>query len=535
MKKILNKLYIIPVVLTAVILNSCSDYLDINKNPNSATSASPDLVISNALTSTASWVAGTYNDYGAWHVGYFANAGGYGGWGSVITYDYTTADYSNLWNIYDNLNDYQYVESSSKNDDQLAYYRAMAKVMKVYDFQMLVDAYNDIPYSEALKGDANVTPSYDSAPDVYKDMVAQLDSSITIINGVTSQLSVGPEDVLFNGDMDNWKRFANTLKLRLLIRAQNSSISDFVQSELNSFDTSIGFISDDAIVNPGYTVSSGKQNPFWNTYHSGTDGTVTGSARSRIPTYYIFGYYDGTKLSDENRGKVTYYGFDSGDTPLNQLGYTGSDAVPYVSGHPSWYIGEGTGTNTENTVGILKGRTMGQPIFLLADSEFLQAEAALNGYSQFGNAEDHYRAGVTASFRYLYKNVDNNVESGYDPEADAAEYMDVENAGNYLADYSAATTNSERLEAIITQKYIALNMINNAEAWNEYRRTGFPANNGKNNAANKYLSFSSITSSASRSDKLPTRILYPSDEFGRNADNVPKGIDSFTTLIFWAK
>jgi hypothetical protein len=95
-----------------------------------------------------------------------------------------------------------------------------------------------------------------------------------------------------------------------------------------------------------------------------------------------------------------------------------------------------------------------------------------------------------------------------------------------------ATTTAQKTEAIITQKYIALNYVNSEESWNEYRRTTYPKNTlGTSGIA----SFTSIVSESTRPDKLPTRIIYPSSEGSYNSANVPKNITPFKDLIFWAQ
>src|ERR1700730_6566671 len=85
-------------IATIVLLfaSSCKKYLDINKNPNAATSTTPEAILPQAITYTAAIVS-SYNDYGAELAGFAANAGGYGGFGSNWTYDFGPNDYSGLW------------------------------------------------------------------------------------------------------------------------------------------------------------------------------------------------------------------------------------------------------------------------------------------------------------------------------------------------------------------------------------------------------------------------------------------------------
>jgi hypothetical protein len=105
------------------------------------------------------------------------------------------------------------------------------------------------------------------------------------------------------------------------------------------------------------------------------------------------------------------------------------------------------------------------------------------------------------------------------------------NSSNYFVNFDLATTTEKQIEAIITQKYIALNFVHSHEGWNEYRRTGYPAISGTGATS----TFASIVSQSTRADRLPSRILYPATEIAYNGANVPQGINSFTSLIFWAK
>jgi hypothetical protein len=103
-----------------------------------------------------------------------------------------------------------------------------------------------------------------------------------------------------------------------------------------------------------------------------------------------------------------------------------------------------------------------------------------------------------------------------------------------LTDFAAAVGTAKQTEAIITQKYIALNMVNNNESWNDYRRTGYPTL-VNSPSATATQTFASKQSESSRADRLPSRVLYPTSEGSYNTSNVPKGLSPFTSLIFWAK
>jgi hypothetical protein len=522
------KKYISAIFITASLLglSSCKKYLDVNENPNQATTSTPTYVLPNAMEVTARTVV-TYHNYGAQTVGYMVNAGGFGGWGTIFTYNYTTSENTGLWtSVYGNLRDYQYILTSTQGNPNQLYFNAIARIMRAFDYQMLVDEYGNVPYTDALKGAEALTPKYDDAAAIYQDLVAQLNQAITDINTANAgtQLTVSTSDIMFGGNMASWKRFANTLKLRILLRASNSSLTAFVNTNLASFNSADGFLDEDATISPGYIVTAGKQNQMWETYHSNNAGTQSGFGRQFIPSRYVLSFYNGGHLTDTRRAALTYA--NGINVPANQLGNENNPPVA-LSGTPAWYIGGTDYASAPNTLGVLKGRTMRQPILLLAESNFLLAEAALKGYALAGTALTNFNAGVTASFRYLDKDVSGSVGAAV-PATEFTAYQ-AANAGNYLADYSLATTDAQRLEAIITQKYIALNFIHGHEAWSEFRRTGYPAVSG----TDATTTFASALSQSSRADRLPVRLIYPTSEYTYNPNNAPADINPFTSRIFW--
>jgi Starch-binding associating with outer membrane len=528
MKKISNLILLLGGISLASMNISCKKYLDINTNPNAATSSTPNLVLPQALVYTAANVS-SYNNYGSEVCGYAANAGGYGGFGSAWTYNYAPTDFSGLWSsTYDVLNDFQYIINSTQGSDNYAYYNAVAKIMKAYNFQLLVDTYNNVPYTSALKGSASITPTYDDAKTIYPSLATLLDSAIAIIKAAQYPSPLGTSDVMFAGNMTQWIKFANTIKLRLIVRANGVSGVTFANT---TFDSN-GFLTTDAVVNPGYqkaTATSGtQQNPAWNTWvqtYSGGTGN-----RAWMASNYIFAFY-ATKLVDSKRGAAIYYGWPS-SAIANQLG-NGASSVPSApSTAGAWY--SGSTSSLGNAIGVMKGPDMGEPLMLAAESYFLQAEANVRGLISGGNAAatSNFNNGIAASFQYLYKLPNGTQKPGTDYAGDATAYQTL-NSSNYLANFSLATTQAQQIEAIITQKYIALNFIHGHEAWNEYRRTHYPAI--VNGSSSPTATFASTLSQSTRPDKLPTRILYPSTEYSYNSANVPSNISPFSSLIFWAQ
>lgn len=519
-------------------LSSCEKFLDVNDpNPNSATYSTPELILPQATAYVANNFV-SYHGHGARLVGYHVNAGGYGGWGDTFTYEYTSASFNGFFNsAYDNLLDLEYVITASTDEEgalrpEYVNFYGAAKILKAYLYMNLVDLYNDVPYSEGAKGAEFITPKYDDAKTIYQGLAVELDEAIAAIKSQTVTNPLASSDVLFGGNMTTWIQFANTIKLKLYVQANGEGVfsgSLSVSSE--------GYLTDDALVDPGYERANGKQNPSWNSYHSTYTATAqVGFGRQWLPSRYTVAFYTGTKISDPLRGAATYRALSTtpvGTVPQNHLGNTPTpDNLPTVAGtlgSSPFYIGTpGAATGANNTIGTLKGSSMGQPIMLAAESYLLQAEAVVRGIIA-GDAKSLFEKGIEASFRYLYKDVNGVVVSGKNPVADAATYIS-SNPNSRLVNFSLAASDEQRIEAIITQKYIAYNNIGGHIAWADFRRTGYPSivpNGGPTET------FVSIMSAMPTVDRLPGRILYPENESSMNAENVPQGISVEGSFVFW--
>ncbi len=270
-------------------------------------------MLPSAIVSTAG-VTNQFNSYGAHFGGYMANAGGFSGFGNLLNYNLVPGDYNAMWvNSYrDPLADLRYVIKKTEGDPTYAYFNAAARILTVYNYQRLVDAFGDIPYSEALRADEGImAPKYDDAAEVYMDLFAQLDNAINIIKVAEDPANLTPPtslkkatDPLFGSlttterkpleQMLDWKKFANTLKLRILMRlSEKTQFAAFVTTGFANLDANgIGFLADDAIVDPGYELN--RPNPEWATWGRTTTDVLANS--SRIPTTYSFGFYSGTKI-----------------------------------------------------------------------------------------------------------------------------------------------------------------------------------------------------------------------------------------------
>ena len=127
--------------------------------------------------------------------------------------------------------------------------------MKAFHFQILVDTYGDVPYSEALGRSLLATPKYDDAQTIYEDLIVQLTDAIALIKNAPANVVVpGADDCMFGGDMEEWIRFANTLKLRILVRQSDmTGRESYITTELGVINTEgSGYITTDVGINPGF-------------------------------------------------------------------------------------------------------------------------------------------------------------------------------------------------------------------------------------------------------------------------------------------
>jgi hypothetical protein len=507
----------------ALTTTSCDKFLDVNDNPNNPLTATPQAVLGQALKVTGDNFAASYNNYGNWVAGYWGKSGTVNGYNEERTYNYSSLYNQGLWTAtYDNLSDYDTVEKGAVAANQMNL-AAIAKIMKVYNYQLLVDEYGDIPYSQALQGLGNISPSYDPAEAIYKDLVTKLTEAVETIRTLPANTrAVGSEDIMFGGDMSQWTRFANTLRLRILLRMSNvQSLNGYIQTEMAKLQTApVGFLTSDAQVQPGYIQSEGQQSPFFNRYGIQASGTASATERSYVqPTQYIIDQY-------QNNGP---------DPRLTRLYTAATD--PSVAGR---YIGVTLGDPNVKLLafysrvrwvgGLLKAFDQPVPLILAAESYFLQSEAKQRGFLTGGTAaaRTDYYAGILASFRYFYAPAPSQRGTASDLSAnvtksDGTGYYDLyisRNLTNPLVDWDTPGTVTKE-QKIYYQKYLAFNTVESIEAWSEYRRTGFPR------------IAASTQSTSTRPDKLPVRLLYPQSEIATNLAKVPTGINQFTSKIFW--
>lgn len=490
-------------------------WLDVNKDPNNITGqASVSLVFTNALaTTTANEV--DQNELGSYWSGQWTQSSSYIFSATTFAYQFTNSNFNYFDPIYNNLEDYQYVIDKSEATGQ-PYFKGPAQVMKAYLFQKLVDMYGDVPFNEALQGTAKLFPKYDDQKAVYESLIPLLDSAIANLKANAFASSNTAPDIstagsLGAGSRTKWIKFANTVKLRILIRQSRISGRDaYIVPQLQKIlQEGTGFLDagQDMAVNPGYLQTTGKQNPFFDRWGYNPAGSKQSLGRYPRPTKYLFDVLKAT--NDTFRLKRIAYakGGESGTSGVSTAPEIVDNYVGVPYGAPSGYTAPST--SYIGPAVIAKGK-YNNPLYLItaAESLLLQAEAAYRYSAQVTfpmTAKDYYEQGVRESFRLLGV-----------PTA-SARATELLTSGKQDADWTAST---DKLKAIWMQKWLALVNFGGLEAWTEYRRTNYPT----------------IPESAGASvgAAVPVRLYYPNTEVGANSNTPKQATDVvFKNRLFW--
>lgn len=516
-------MYSILVVAVVVLTSGCGKnwLTELAENPNQPSTAPLPLVLPPVLSGYADQVTSGYQSEGNW-MGYYAYSGGYSITANTYTYylNNTNGDWDFWFSTLRNVN---YIEQQAAGQENMEYYTAVSKILKAYGYQQLVDSYNEAPYTEAFKGSENFFPTYDMGADIYAACIAQLDSAIILIKETTANnpnaTEISDNDIMFGGDMDLWASFANTLKLRFLIRQSAVISAADAKAELAKTEEA-GYLGEDALVNPGYLNTTGKQNPLW-------AAIGTNPAGSMYSDGYVYRFGGGALLNffkNHSDPRLFFVYAPIGMDPSKNEFF---DVDEDVTHYDAAYYGQRSKavelTNSGGASGIghgaLKGFDASVPLMTAAESYFLQAEAVERGWMA-GDAKDLFESGITASFEYYEVELSDGTEA-----ADAAESYYTN--GDALTDWDA-TPGNRKIEAIITQKWAALAISNNKEAWVEYRRTGYPA-----------TSVLPLTMYPGATRHIPTKYMFPKSEADRNQDAykaaVAKGNDPQSSKIFWMK
>lgn len=535
----------------AVSLTGCKTDFDINSSEENLSAASLNYrdVLPSAMANSAKIVAADWKFLQNW-MGYWARSGSYQNNSEEETYVFTntfpTDGGNNPWNdLYYNASSYHYVFNKAKASGD-GFYEAISRIMKSHNFQILTDVYGNIPYSQALQGNDLRNPKYDKGVDIYKDIFRQLDTAIAILKDDSridpaKNAKISSNDLMFHGDADMWIKFANTLKLRMLVHCKGGGVeSDAPEYTVQGIDVAAemaiinqegsGFLGagETASINPGYSAS--KPNPFYRNFALNENGVLAGQADFTKANAFAVG-----TGAANNPG---YYGYN-GDPRLDKL-YVKPDnnpdaavyeAKPFHKGIPygaiSGQFASSTGAdlsaiNAINATSPNTGLTPDGPasdawIITSVESLFLQAEAAARGIMP-GDPKAMLTDAIRESFEFLGL----SASEADDYITGNETYPDVD----YSAPSLGAGLPGGGLFTILSQKWFALNGIAPFEVWTDFRRTDIKIGVGAefDESFRSYANIKSILNGAhldvpGESD-IPVRLFYPQSEYSFNEANV---------------
>jgi hypothetical protein len=486
----MNKLkyYILAIVVSFA--SSCGeDLAKLNVDPDDSLNANPENTLTSGMGYYASVLEAYFNENDAVLAQYWA-----GGPGVALIdierYFLEPGDFNTEWafSYQQALSDLQY---TIKNGNKSR--AAVAQVMSVLIYQNLVDHFGDVPYSEALKGEISdgsiVTPKYDDSKAIYDDLVLRLDVAIDDLADVNNTDVLGGEDIVYGGDRTKWIRFANSLKLRLLMRQSITDAS--VGTQVKSLIANGIFIQDESqMAKIDFDGSVGNYNPQYARRESGvkqfynaSETTVTYMSRIGDPRLEV--------LYNPAKSTGTVVGMIQGN--VNNLVSPSKDDFSYPS-------------SVEYAIN--------NPVIFMSHWEvmFLRAEAA----ARFGTADNDVS---------MFQNA---IRAHFD-------YIGAEGADDYINDeaaapYNASSSIAEKSRLIGIQKWISMNGLQESEGWIESRRFDVPG--AKIFTDNTTGIFVTPTQSVLGQGVFPSIRLYPQSELDYNKNNTPKD-RKLTDKVFW--
>lgn len=403
-----------------------------------------------------------------------------------------------VWSgFYERLTDVDDIYSIADNLKENNY-KAIALVYKSWAYSILTDLYGDIPYSQAIKAqEGNFSPAFDKQKDIYIQILKDLETANTLFDD-TKALTYGG-DMVYNANaltggknvgIQRWKKFANSLRLRLLLRISKREGEINVSQQINSIlanpaaNPVFAANADDAIFRYPGTF------PYFNPYYQ---------ARTldwREGTYFTKFFLNHMNMVNDPRraiwaipvtvnGQSVYQGIESG--------YPTS--LEYIVGRNSSYPD------------VLKTSPLLGVMMTYSEVEFINAELALKGYNTGRTAKAHYDAGIVGSMVQWGA----TMPAGFLSTAGVA--------------YNATGTAAQQLEQIMLQKYYAFFFVD-YQSWFEKRRTGYPVlPRGTGIPAENIF---------------PSRVPYPTYLQSLNSTNLQLAVtsmggDKSTIKVWWEK
>ncbi len=486
----------ITIAILGGLLASCEKFEDINKNPNNVSETHPQLLLT-AIEWSAFQVEGASPLFASRMI---VQTDGeepeqYYKW-DRSNFD----EYNSLRNVTKMMEEAVRIENNS--------YQALAKFFRAYYFYNLTLRFGDVPYSAALQGENGSVyePVYDPQKQVFQGILNELKEADELL---TDDLIEG--DIIYGGDPSKWRKLINSFRLKVLLTLSGKTsetdlaiIETFAQIvsskellESNSDNGQVEFINQDGNRYTEYNSSS------------------YGSARYMDSTFI-------KRLQDRKDPRLFIF---AGQTRVaKEAGLEINDFAAYEGGNPIAAYNDVNLKAADGKVSKVNLRYTADPtnephmILGYAELQFILSEARVRGWITASDAKTYYENGIKASFEFY-----NSYSDEY------AEYVNSDAAVTYLGEnlvaFDNANSDEERIERIITQKYLQSFLQGGWSAYYENLRTGYPG----------FASLPGLTP--------PTRYMYPNNEYLLNADHVAEAItrqfgagnDKTREITWWLK
>ena len=490
MKKILLTFFAL-----SLVLSSCEfgeGFEEMNVDPNKASQLDASNKFASAILKTS---GGRYENwrasliYQSTMIQHLSSTAGYWSGDKYFRSD----QYANaLWDRYypDVIKEIEDIRAQLTSEGNSGSEMGMLRILRVFAFTRLTDIYGDIPYSEAGQGYINgiLKPKYDAQQDIYMDMLKELEEAVAQIGASTT---MGSSDLIFQGNTTKWKAWGNSMMLRLAMRLTKAD-SATAKAWAEKAVAAGTMTSNDHIAMVQHTDGPAGINK------NGHGEVWQADGNARMSKTFMDWMKDDPRL-----------------TVLAQRTSDGSTAVADLIGMPNGSDGNSVPDNSiyASLNDNLKGVDVPMVFHSYAEVRLLKAEMAFRGWSVPGDAKTHYEAGVKAAMQMLSQLYTN-----------AAAISDAEVA-TYLA---AKPYDAARGWEMISEQYWAATLLNEYEAFSNWRRTGYPTLTPTNDPGN-------VTGGT-----IPRRLIYPTGEESTNADNFAaaiarQGPNDFTTRVWWDK
>jgi len=487
MKKIIGA---IAIMLT---ITGCSNFDDINTNPNTPTEVSASLLCTNIILSVTKYQgvdAKAYISDNALpkYVAY-ANEGQLGTQYNFIS----NASFGSMTILPDVEKMLQAAQGTPAENS----YKGIAHFVRAYTFYLLTMKMGDIPYSEAGQGAlGNFKPKYDTQKQVFQGILTELEeASVAFAAGATFAGDPTP----FAGDNTKWLRAVNAFELKVLMSLSNKAND----AELRIPQRFAAIVNDNKLLENanqylGLEYNSVSRHPLYSTNDMFTGRTI-------LSTTVV----NNLKLLNDKR--LYYFGEPAeakriaGIPATSPDAYVGVDTAIDYAGLNATYA---TGTYSRIN---LKYQTdqASEPRRMLtyAEQQLILAEARIRGWISSGTAQQYYESGVKAALTMVM-----NSNAAY-AHGNALTQADID--GYFTGQAAFAASQENQLMQIGLQRYL-LNFLMDADtAYFEYRRTGYPA-----------LSINPATSlNVNNPAAVPVRYLYPASELTFNAEHLTEALN----------